>query len=144
MQLKKSGMLKMRKGNRNCAKDVLESTAEAKRSLLEKSEAALVLEGEKPPKIQLLAPPLQLGTSVKIRSDEELEKYLQICSTQPPLAEGHGCKDVEKFRTFARFRKRYFVLYEGLLLYYDHKSSYDRDKKNGLVSVSNHQCMQIF
>ena len=33
-----------------------------------------------------------------------------------------------------RIQKRYFVLYPGVILYYHHRTSYARDKKNGLVS----------
>ena len=34
-----------------------------------------------------------------------------------------------------RIQKRYFVLYPGVILYYHHRHSYARDKKNGLVSL---------
>ena len=33
-----------------------------------------------------------------------------------------------------RIQKRYFVLYPGLIVYYDHRTNYKRDKKHGLVS----------
>ena len=33
-----------------------------------------------------------------------------------------------------RIQKRYFVLYPGVILYYHHRTSYAKDKKNGLVS----------
>ena len=122
-----SEMLKLR-FQRKSAKDVLATAAEIRGSLLMLSQAT---EKKRPIDVQL-APSVQPAASVKI---ESIEKYLEVCSTQPPLAEGHGCKDVHKLKTFDKFRRRYFVLYEGLLLYYNHKSCYVRDKKNGLVSM---------
>ena len=70
----------------------------------------------------------------KITSHDDLIMRLEKCSLQSPLMEGYGCKDVSKARALEPFRRRYFVLYNGLLLYYHHKSHFEKDKKNGLVS----------
>lgn len=72
-------------------------------------------------------------TSVKINTCEDLEKYLAICSTEAPIAEGYVCKDTRRSKSFEKFRRRYFVLHNGVLLYYNHRSEYIRDQKNGLV-----------
>lgn len=71
---------------------------------------------------------------IKIRNSEDLVKYLEICSGEEPLVEGYLCKDISYPSFFDRFRRRYFVLHDGLLLYYKHKSHYNKDKSNGLVS----------
>lgn len=72
---------------------------------------------------------------IKIGNSEDLVKYLEICSGEEPLAEGHICKDIRYPTIFNRFRRRYFVLYNGLLLYYRHKALYNSDKRKGLVSL---------
>lgn len=75
---------------------------------------------------------------VKIRTQEDLTKYLETCSGQSPIKEGHVCKDITKpMSTLDRFRKRYFVLYHGVLLYYKYKSQYEKDRKKGFVSLVN-------
>ena len=71
----------------------------------------------------------------KIQDRKDVLKYLDICSREEPIIEGHGCKDIERDGIFASYRRRYFVLYDGLLLYYCHKSEFEKDKKNGLVSI---------
>ena len=80
-------------------------------------------------------PTSKVRPRVNIQSMEDIEKYLETFSLQDPIYEGYGCKDTSKSRSFERFRRRYFILFEGLLLYYEHKSQYNRDKKNGLVSL---------
>ena len=72
---------------------------------------------------------------VKIRTQEDLTKYLEICSGQAPIMEGHVCKDITKpLSAWDRFRRRYFVLYHGMLLYYSYKSQYEKDRKKSFVS----------
>lgn len=72
---------------------------------------------------------------VKIDTGDDLMNYLTFCSTQTPIAEGHGCKDIGRPTIqLDRFRRRYFVLFKGLLLYYNYKSQYEIDRKNNLVS----------
>jgi hypothetical protein len=71
---------------------------------------------------------------VKIRTQGDLSRYLEECSGQAPIMEGHVCKDISKPRVFDRFRRRYFVLYRGVLLYYNYKSQFDKDKRKGFVS----------
>ena len=72
---------------------------------------------------------------VKIDTGDDLIDYLKFCSTQTPIAEGHGCKDIGRPTIpLDRFRRRYFVLFKGLLLYYNYKSQYEIDRKNDLVS----------
>lgn len=73
---------------------------------------------------------------VKIRTQEDLTTYLEKCSGQTPIMEGHVCKDITKSRTLGRFRRRYFILYRGVLLYYNYKSQYEKDKGKCLVSLS--------
>jgi len=60
----------------------------------------------------------------------------QICeilggvdTDRPPLVHGHMMK-----RNTSRpmFNKRYFALYEGVLIYYHHEKDYKKDKKNGM------------
>lgn len=70
----------------------------------------------------------------KISSYDDLALKLEKCSIQTPLMEGYGCKDVRKSRTFEPFRRRYFVLYNEVLIYYQHKAQFEKDKKKGLVS----------
>lgn len=74
--------------------------------------------------------------SVTIDTGDDLTNYLKFCSTQTPIAEGHGCKDIGRPTIpLDRFRRRYFVLFKGLLLYYNYKSQYEIDRKNDLVSL---------
>ena len=47
-----------------------------------------------------------------------------------PLVQGHMFKQDSHGLGFS---KRYFVLYEGLLLYYTHEKDFKRDQKRGLV-----------
>lgn len=49
--------------------------------------------------------------------------------SKPPLAKGHMFKQDSKG---IQFNKRYFVLYEGVLLYYKHEESYRKDQKRGM------------
>ena len=55
---------------------------------------------------------------------------------QTPLLEGHVFKDGRGTMAHRGFTKRYFLLFEGVLIYYSHQSSYQRDQKNCLVSTS--------
>lgn len=36
------------------------------------------------------------------------------------------------------FNKRYFALYEGVLIYYHHEKDYKKDRKNGMVCIVCH------
>ena len=78
--------------------------------------------------------PVPARNPSKISTYDDLTMKLEKCSIQAPLMEGYGCKDVSRARSFEPFRRRYFVLYKDLLIYYHHKSQYEKDKKNGLVS----------
>ena len=69
----------------------------------------------------------------RIESKEDLTNYLEACCMQEPSYQGYGCKDISTFGFIENFRRRYFVLYCGLLLYYKHKSNFDKDRKHGLV-----------
>lgn len=78
--------------------------------------------------------------SVNIRTNEELVEYLEVCSGQTPIMEGHLCKDISKPKIFDKFRRRYFILFRGVLLYYNYKSQYEVDKSRGLVSCLYNVC----
>lgn len=75
-----------------------------------------------------------VGDGVRIRTSEDLAEYLAMCSNQSPIMEGYACKDVSKPTIFGRFRRRYFILYRGVLLYYNHRSQYEADKRKSFVS----------
>ena len=88
-----------------------------------------------PLKLQQSPEPLIPERSLsKISSHDDLALKLEKCSIQSPLMEGYGCKDIRKSRTFEPFRRRYFVLYNEVLIYYQHKAQFEKDKKRGLVS----------
>ncbi len=90
-----------------------------------------------PSPLKLVSPdptPQPARSAPKISSYDDLAMKLEKCSIKTPLLEGYGCKDVSRSRTFEPFRRRYFVLYKDLLIYYHHKSHFEKDKKNGLVS----------
>lgn len=71
----------------------------------------------------------------EVENKADVSLYLkEVCSTREPILEGHGCKDMSKAWSIFGFHRKYFVLYEGILLYYDHKSSYFKDRTKGLVS----------
>ena len=64
----------------------------------------------------------------------ELEKLdLSAYASMAPLHDGIVFKVGGK-GGLKRIQKRYFVLYPGLIVYYDHRTNYKRDKKHGLVS----------
>lgn len=48
-----------------------------------------------------------------------------------PILEGHVFKDGNG--KLNGFTKRYFLLFDGVLIYYTHHSSYEKDQKNFLV-----------
>lgn len=73
-----------------------------------------------------------VASPVKIRTSEDVTRYLEICSTRTPIMEGHVCKDIHKPTVFDKFRRRYFILYRGVLLYYSSKFQYETDKRKGL------------
>ena len=128
-------LFQRRSSRKSARKDILATAPEIRGSML-MGPAALATEEKVLDEKQKLAVPLQ-QYQPKIYTDEEaLKKYLQACSTEPPLAESYGCKDIDQCAcvTFERYRRRYFVLYRGVLLYYSHKSHFDRDRKNGFVS----------
>ena len=71
---------------------------------------------------------------IDLDTDVDVRAYLnQVCTILEPVIEGHGCKDSSKTRSWFGFHRKYFVLYDGILLYYDHKSNYLQDKSKGLV-----------
>ena len=59
---------------------------------------------------------------------DELSKKLEALE---PLVQGHMFKQTSLRRSFV---KRYFVLFEGVLLYYSHERDYKTDRRHGLVS----------
>jgi len=76
------------------------------------------------------------------RKSEKMRHREQICeilggvdTDRPPLVHGHMMK-----RNTSRpmFNKRYFALYEGVLIYYHHEKDYKKDKKNGMVCIVCH------
>ncbi len=74
-------------------------------------------------------------SKLDLKDGADVTMYLkEVCSVQEPLLEGHGCKDMSKTWLIVVFHRKYFVLYHGVLVYYDHQSGYSHDKKKGLVS----------
>jgi len=77
-----------------------------------------------------------LRKKIDLDSEIDVQAYLkEVCTIVEPIIEGHGCKDWNKSRSLFGFHRKYFVLYHGILLYYDHKSNYMQDKTKGLVSA---------
>lgn len=65
--------------------------------------------------------------------EEQTSIDLSSLATQMPIHEGTVFKVGGK-GGLERVQKRYFVLYEGVVVYYHHHTNYIRDKKDGLVS----------
>ena len=79
-------------------------------------------------------------------SGDEMHTELQhdeLSPEVPPILQGHVFKrsssGIGSKIGLASFKKRYFVLYSGVLLYYEHQSSYERDKHHELVGTL-HAC----
>ena len=77
-------------------------------------------------------------------SGDELKTDVQRTEPSPdvpPVLQGHVFKrstsGIGPKMGIVTFKKRYFVLYVGVLLYYEHESSYERDKHQKLVGVMN-------
>lgn len=67
--------------------------------------------------------------SKKERERETLDA-VQKLSRLNPLVRGHLFKRDSRRRSF---HKRYFALYEGMLLYYTHERDFDKDKQREMV-----------
>ena len=64
----------------------------------------------------------------------ELSLDLSKFASQTPVHEGMAFKFGGKGR-LRRIHKRFFILYEGAIIYYHHHTTYVKDKLNGFVSV---------
>lgn len=73
-----------------------------------------------------------MGATKKETLRRSLSDVLRDLSEKEPLVAGPMFKQSRKFA--ATLHKRYFVLYEGYLLYYPHEKSYKKDTR--LVSNS--------
>ena len=74
-------------------------------------------------------------------SELDLSKF----ASQTPIHEGMVFKIGGKGR-LSRIQKRFFILYEGVIIYYHHLTTYKKDRKRGFVSlikVSNSNSVQI-
>ena len=60
------------------------------------------------------------------------QEILQKIDLNKPLYQGRVFKQ-KKEQQFSGFNKRYFVLYPGVLLYYEHERDYHEDMKLGMV-----------
>ncbi len=70
-----------------------------------------------------------MSTIDRERERETLDS-VQKLGRLDPLVQGHMFKLDSRGRLF---HKRYFALYEGLLLYYTHEKDFVRDKIRGMV-----------
>ena len=68
-----------------------------------------------------------MGATKKETLRRNLSEVLQDLSEKEPLVTGPMFKQSRKFA--ATLHKRYFVLYEGYLLYYPHEKSYKKDTR---------------
>ena len=75
---------------------------------------------------------------MSFQKSEKKQCREQICelirgvdTDRPPLVHGHMLKMGNS--RLGLYNKRYFALYEGVLIYYKHEKDYEKDKKNGLV-----------
>ena len=64
---------------------------------------------------------------------------LTVNDAATPILQGHVFKQSShgfgsKFGLIS-FKKRYFVLFDGVLMYYRHQSSYEKDKHHSMVSI---------
>lgn len=70
--------------------------------------------------------------------DESVQKILKGVDLHNPLFEGHVFKqkgDNKFINSLNCFNRRYFVLYPGIILYYEHRGEFREDLKFGMVSV---------
>lgn len=71
----------------------------------------------------------------KQRREQICEIIREVDTDRPPLVHGHMLKMGSS--RLELYNKRYFALYEGVLVYYKHEKDYMKDKKNGLVCAQN-------
>ena len=71
------------------------------------------------------------GAEERHASSLDLSKF----ASQTPIHEGMVFKIGGKER-LRRIQKRFFILYEGVIIYYHHRTTYVKDKKHGFVSFS--------
>lgn len=82
----------------------------------------------------------ELSSSSSDVTDHEAEdRYsssldLSKFASQTPIHEGMVFKVGGKGR-LKRIQKRFFILYEGVIIYYHHNTTYQKDKKRGFVSL---------
>lgn len=70
-----------------------------------------------------------MGTAAKETLRRELSDVLRELSKREPLAIGPMFKQSMRMRFPSTFYKRYFVLYEGYLLYYPNEKAYVKDAR---------------
>lgn len=81
--------------------------------------------------VKMLRRPSQDSTDVQV------QKMLAGVDLGNPLFEGHVFKQKDSkavTTSISCFNRRYFVLFPGMVLYYEHKRDYKEDVKFGLVS----------
>ena len=68
---------------------------------------------------------------------ETAQELLKGVNLDNPLFEGHVFKQKDSnslTNTLSCFNRRYFILFPGIVLYYEHKRDYLEDLKFGMVS----------
>ena len=85
--------------------------------------------------------PNQLRRPSDHSASSTAQEVLQKIDLNKPLYQGRVFKQKkeQKLNGFNGFNKRYFVLYPGVLLYYEHERDYHEDLKLGMV-----RCMLQF
>ena len=82
--------------------------------------------------------PNMLRRSSADSSDETVQSMLKRVKLDSPVYEGHVFKEKGSsagiMKSVNSFNRRYFVLYPGFVLYYEHKRDYLEDLKLGMVS----------
>ena len=68
------------------------------------------------------------GKNGQTKSD--LEETLSRLASQTPIVEGPMYK---QYRSGVGFNKRYFALYDGVLVYYHHQRAYQKEKSSGTI-----------
>lgn len=78
----------------------------------------------------------------KDSANKEVQLMINDIDLRNPLHEGHvfKCKSDNSsmhplLAFFNSFNRRYFVLFPGVILYYEHKREYHEDLKYGLVRI---------
>ncbi len=85
-------------------------------------------------------PPIVVTSTSSMPQEDTLSRDSTTAEgATTPILQGHVFKQsshgIGSKIGLISFKKRYFVLFNGVLMYYRHQSSYEKDKHHGLVSI---------